>query len=171
MVEWTWTRSGDATGIVLEKEIRDNIWSLAYVDALAMQAVRNASGSGQDASRTYPIHDATFNVTALVTKNASGIFTVSHRFLYDPHGSAYLLSGTGADIKATPLALVADLNWSYLHHGGYHSVGPGRDGLYHFRRRSDGNRKRDRSETRFFLEFLVLVRCSRSVLAARLRGD
>ena len=81
LVEWTWTRSGDATGIVLESQIRDNIWSLAYVDALAMQAIRNASGNGQDVSRTYPIDDATFNVTALVTKNASGIYTISHRFL------------------------------------------------------------------------------------------
>ena len=53
--------------------------------------------SGQDASRTYPIHDATFNVSALVTKNSSSIFTISHRFLYDPHGWAYrftaLISG------------------------------------------------------------------------------
>ena len=70
LVEWTWTRSGDATGIFQASEIRDNIWSLAYVDALAMQAVRSASGNGQDASRTYPIHDATFNVTALVTKSS-----------------------------------------------------------------------------------------------------
>ena len=62
------------------------VWSPVYVDALIARD-RDTDANGSLDERLYALHDANFNVVALV--NASG--TVVERYRYDPYGGVTVL--------------------------------------------------------------------------------
>jgi RHS repeat-associated protein len=70
----------------------------------------------------YVLHDANFNVTALVDTDGD----VVERYVYDPYGAA-----TVYDVDWTA-PQSSGYDWKYLHQGGRYEEATG---LYHFRRR------------------------------------
>jgi len=119
----------------------DNVWSLAYVDAMAFCEQRD--GAGAKTGRYAPTQDAQWNVTALVEVAAAaaepgpGPAAVLRRYLYTPYG---LVKTRQADWSAKPAGgFETYVDWRYFHQGGYRCVsvlGVAGDKLYHFRRRS-----------------------------------
>jgi RHS repeat-associated protein len=98
------------------------VWSPVYVDAL-VERDRDADGNTGNGleERLYALHDANFNVTALVSTGGA----VVERFVYDPYGQATVLDAiwvvrTGGSAYA----------WRYLHQGGRYDAAAG---LYSFR--------------------------------------
>lgn len=93
-----------------------NVWSLAYVDAMVLRdgdatsgGNLGKSGSGLD-ERLYAVQDANFNVTAVV--DTSGV--VVERYQYDPYGSFKVLDANfSVDSDGA-----SDVGWAYLHQGG-----------------------------------------------------
>jgi RHS repeat-associated protein len=96
------------------------VWSPTYVNDLVLRD-RSTAGNGAFNERIYVQHDANHNVTAIT--NTGG--TVQERFVYDPYGTATVLSSTWGTATDT-------LNWQYMFQGGrYDST----SGLYAFQRR------------------------------------
>lgn len=98
------------------------VWSEVYVDALVLRD-RDAAGDPQLEERFYVLHDANFNVTALVDLSGN----VQERYAYEPYGGPTVLDA-GFALRAG-----GSLNgWKYLHQGGRFEF---TIGLYHFRNR------------------------------------
>ena len=102
--------------------IRENVWSVAYVDAMLYQE----RFEGGQTKRYFPVQDANFNVTSVIGKNGSGNYDVIERNIYTPYGVATALTANWSRLPASAIG------WKYLHQGGYATA----DGLYHFRNRS-----------------------------------
>jgi RHS repeat-associated protein len=97
------------------------VWSPVYVDALVL---RDRTTTGTLSERLYAQQDANWDVTALV--NTSG--AVVQRFIYDPYGSATVLTPN----FGTPGSGDTIVPWVYLRQGGRFEVSTG---LYYFRAR------------------------------------
>jgi RHS repeat-associated protein len=83
------------------------VWSPVYVDALITRD-RSTQGNGILDERLYALHDANFNVVALL--NTSG--TVVERYAYDSYGGFVVLDGSwGARTSSSYL-------WVYQYQGG-----------------------------------------------------
>jgi YD repeat-containing protein len=68
-------------------------WSPVYVDAMVLRD-RDTIGDGSPDERIYVLHDANFNITALVgliDPLMSGQWNVIERYLYDPYGERTVL--------------------------------------------------------------------------------
>ena len=131
-VEYT----GSYVGTVLllnspQDNYSENVWSLAYVDAMVMQDRWAGAELRSEGARTYVLQDSGFNVTTLLEK-VDGTFEAARRYVYDPYGrvDAVLYGLTWEIIPA--MAQNALSTWRYLHKGGYYTP----DSLYHFRHRS-----------------------------------
>jgi RHS repeat-associated protein len=98
------------------------VWSPVYIDAMILRD-RDTDANGSLDERLYALHDANFNVTALV--NTSG--TVVERFTYDAFGAV-----TVYDASWSVRTGGSSYGWLYLHQGGRWE---GATGLYQFRNR------------------------------------
>jgi len=121
---------GDASATIDE-----NVWSLAYVDAMVLQD-RYAEGMTERpaADRIYAIQDTSYTVTSLL-RSIGGVWQVVQRHVLDPYGDTPFGDPTGyhnADWSIVSEANAPVQHWRYLHHGGFKT----KDGLYHFRHRS-----------------------------------
>jgi YD repeat-containing protein len=83
------------------------VWSPVYVDAMVLRD-RDTDDNGSLDERLWVMHDANFNVVALV----DGSGTVVERFAYDPFGVATVLDN-GYSVKTSG----SDYEWVYLHLG------------------------------------------------------
>jgi RHS repeat-associated protein len=92
-----------------------------YVDALVLRD-RDTDGNGTLDERLYPLQDANWNVTALVS--ASG--TVVERYSYDPYGQVTVRDASGDAIAGSAR------DWVFLHQGGEQIAA----GDYEFRNRA-----------------------------------
>jgi RHS repeat-associated protein len=92
-----------------------------YVDALVLRD-RDTDGNGTLDERLYPLQDANWNVTALVS--ASG--TVVERYSYDPYGQVTVRDASGDAIAGSAR------DWVFLHQGGEQIAA----GDYEFRNRT-----------------------------------
>jgi len=127
------TRSGTTTDLyysaqwqVLEESVSGTakisyVWSPVYVDALVARD-RDTDANGSLDERLYAIHDANFNVVALL--DAGG--AVVERFSYDAFGVFSVLT------PAWVARGSSSYSWSYLHQGGRWDAD---GGLYSFRYR------------------------------------
>jgi RHS repeat-associated protein len=87
------------------------VWSAVYVDAMILRD-RDAdasSGNGLE-ERIYVLHDANYNVTALVDKDGE----VIERYYYEAYGSAVYLDDAFALLPGGQ----SEHAWLYLHQGG-----------------------------------------------------
>jgi len=82
-------------------------WSLVYIDAMILRD-RDSEGNGSLEERLYPIHDANFNIVALL--DAGG--AVVERFAYDAYGVFSVLTPDW-DARGS-----STYEWNYLHQGG-----------------------------------------------------
>ena len=98
-----------------------HVWSPVYVDALVLRD-RDTDGNGTLDERLYPLQDANWNVTALVTLAE----TVVERYSYDPYGQVTVRDGSGAVIAGSAK------DWVFLHQGGEQIAA----GDYDFRNRA-----------------------------------
>ncbi len=101
--------------------VRRYVWSPVYVDALVLRD-RDTDGNGTLDERLYPLQDANWNVTALVS--ASG--TVVERYSYDPYGQVTVRDASGDAIAGSAR------DWVFLHQGGEQIAA----GDYEFRNRA-----------------------------------
>ncbi|MCI0460725.1 MAG: RHS repeat-associated core domain-containing protein [Gemmataceae bacterium] len=96
---------------VLEEQVEGEaeaqyVWSPVYVDALVLRD-RDSDGNGSLDERLYVLHDANFNVTALLDTSGA----VVERYVYDPYGKVTVLApnwSTRGD---------SDFAWKHLHQG------------------------------------------------------
>jgi RHS repeat-associated protein len=80
--------------------------------------------------RLVALHDANFNVTAVVGEDGSGGWEVKERYLYDPYGERTVID---ADWSSDADGL-SDVAWHHGHQGGRHSGGDAAGaGLVNFR--------------------------------------
>jgi RHS repeat-associated protein len=127
------TRGGTTTDLyysdewqVLEERVGGNavksyVWSPVYVDAMIARD-RDTDGNGSLDERLYVVHDANFNVVALLDTSGN----VVERFAYDAFGVFNVLTPAWGSRASSNYA------WVYLHQGGRWDA----DGaLYSFRRR------------------------------------
>jgi RHS repeat-associated protein len=116
-----------STGWQLLEEVVDGetviqyVWSPVYVDAMVLRD-RDTDDNGTLDERLYVVHDANFNVTALVDINGD----VVERFAYDPYGVFTVYDASWMEKSAT------DFAWQYLHQGLRFEE---ETGLYHNRMR------------------------------------
>jgi RHS repeat-associated protein len=97
------------------------VWSPVYVDAMILRD-RDTDANGSLDERVYVLHDANFNVTALVDTDGD----VVERYVYDPYGAA-----TVYDVDWTA-PQSSGYDWKYLHQGGRYEEATD---LYIFRHR------------------------------------
>jgi RHS repeat-associated protein len=91
---------------------------------------RDSDANGSLDERLYAVHDANFNVTAVVGDDGSGGWEVVERYLYDPYGERTVLD---ADWSSDADGL-SDVAWQHGHQGGRHSGGDAAGaGLVNFR--------------------------------------
>jgi RHS repeat-associated protein len=105
-----------------------HVWSPVYVDAMVLQD-RDTTGDGTLDKRMYVLHDANFNITALVgmiDPLMGGQWDVIERYVYDPYGERTVLD---ADWSADANGF-SDFDFRYGHQGGRHDLTAG---LVHFR--------------------------------------
>ena len=98
-----------------------HVWSPVYVDALVLRD-RDTDGNGTLDERLYPLQDANWNVTALVTLAE----TVVERYSYDPYGQVTVRDASGDVIAGSAK------DWLFLHQGGEQIAA----GDYDFRNRA-----------------------------------
>ena len=84
-----------------------NVWSPAYVDALVLRD-RDTDSNGTLDERIYPLQDANWNTTALVTTSG----TIVERETYNPFGVATYRDASGAALSGS------SKDWVFLHQGG-----------------------------------------------------
>ncbi|MGN6366760.1 MAG: RHS repeat-associated core domain-containing protein [Phycisphaerae bacterium] len=106
------------------------VWSPVFVDALVLRDEHVSSGDGTSfasTDRTYALHDANYNVTALIQQQGSpASWQVTQRYVYDAYGKSEVLnSGWSTTSDAS--------SWQYMYQGGRYSKS---SGLYDFRNRS-----------------------------------
>jgi RHS repeat-associated protein len=92
------------------------VWSPVYVDAMVLRD-RDSDGDGTLDERVYALHDANYDVTALV--DASGV--VIERYAYDAYGERTVLDGdltADADDES-------DVGFVHGHQGGRHDLAAG----------------------------------------------
>jgi hypothetical protein len=78
------------------------VWSPVYVDAMVLRD-RDSDANGSLDERLYAVHDANFNVTAVVGDDGSGGWEVVERYLYDPYGERTVLDADwSADANHDP---------------------------------------------------------------------
>ncbi len=87
--------------------ITRNVWSPAYVDAMVLRD-RDTDSNGTLDERIYPLQDANWNTTGLVTTSG----TVVERETYNPFGVATSRDASGSVISTSAKA------WVFLHQGG-----------------------------------------------------
>jgi RHS repeat-associated protein len=97
---------------VLEERVGSDVklsyvWSPVYVDAMIARD-RDTDGNGSLDERLYVLHDANFNVVALVDTSGA----VVERFAYDAFGVFFVLTPSWASRSSSNYA------WIYLHQGG-----------------------------------------------------
>ncbi len=109
----------DVSGTPLDQYV----WGAAYVDEL-VERDRDADGNPANGleERLFAQQNANWDITALV--NTSG--TVEERYLYDPYGTATVLTGSWGSRGSSSYA------WVFLHQGGQFDAA---SGLYDFRNR------------------------------------
>ena len=94
----------DRTQTVATIIIKDNVWSVAYKDAMIFQQVFSVSGQTvTPGAITYALQNANWDVTAIM---ASGAADVSARFVTDPYGAYTTLNADWSAIVSpdpTPL--------------------------------------------------------------------
>jgi RHS repeat-associated protein len=127
------TRSGTTTDLfysdqwqVLEERVgsdvkKSYVWSLVYVDAMIARD-RDTDANGSLDERLYSIHDANFNVVALVETSGA----VVERFAYDAFGVFSVLTPAWGSRGST------SYDWIYLHQGGRWDLD---GGVFSFRHR------------------------------------
>ncbi|MBX3423041.1 MAG: RHS repeat-associated core domain-containing protein [Pirellulaceae bacterium] len=105
--------------------VASHVWSPVYVDAL-VASDRDADGNTGNGleQRLYALHDANFNVTALLGTAGA----IVERYYYEAYGRATALSPDFVPLATGQSAY----NWRYLHQGGQLDAATG---LYHFRHR------------------------------------
>jgi RHS repeat-associated protein len=99
-------------------------WSPVYVDAMIARD-RDTDANGSLDERLYVVHDANFNIVALV--DTSGALV--ERFAYDAFGVFAVLTPAWGSRASSSYA------WTYLHQGGRWD---GDGGIYYFRHRGYG---------------------------------
>jgi len=101
------------------------VWSPVYMDAMIARD-RDTDSNGSLDERLYVVHDANFNVVAIVGI-VEGSWTVVERYAYDPFGSPTYYSGSWTSQSGSNYA------WIYLQQTGRWDSNTG---LYDFRIRS-----------------------------------
>jgi len=123
--------------VYMSDEYNENVWSLAYVDAMVLQDRYDSVDPKPAPERTYAIQDASYTVTSLL-QSVGGVWQVVQRHVLDPYGlGQYGSAGPSDGVYDASWNAVASggeavSDWRYLHHGGFKTT----DGLYHFRHRS-----------------------------------
>ena len=102
------------------------VWSPVYVDAMVLRD-KDAAADNTYEERLYVQHDANFNTTAVLSKNASGQWGVKERYVYDPYGNVTVINGaSGFDPDTNPPTVLewsndannsSDVGWRYLFQG------------------------------------------------------
>jgi hypothetical protein len=128
-----------ATGVVGTQYV----WSPAYVDAMVLRD-RNADAStdGSVEERLYVLHDANFNVTAIVAETQPDEWNVVKRYLLDPYGgNRVVLAGDWSLVGTGFLDTSGNAMSAYAFEHGFQSgrhlqyTNDQRDVLVHFRNR------------------------------------
>ena len=94
-------------GTAATNVVRQNVWSLGYINDLVERDGFAAGGVLTPSARLYALQDANHNVTAIV--NTSGV--VQERYAYDPYGSYTVLTAAWAATAGTN-------GWRYFYQGG-----------------------------------------------------
>jgi len=71
--------------VYMSDEYNENVWSLAYVDAMVLQDRYDIADPKPAPERTYAIQDASYTVTSLL-QSVGGVWQVVQRHVLDPYG-------------------------------------------------------------------------------------
>ena len=120
---WQQIEERDAQGVEAQF-----VWSSVYIDAMVLRDHDSDNDGVMEATdeRLYVVHDANFNITALIAED--GTWQVIERFIYDPYGTRSVLDANWS-FDADNLS---DVGFGWGHQGGRHDLTAG---LVHFRSR------------------------------------
>ena len=117
--QWQQIEERDAQGVEAQF-----VWSPVYIDAMVLKGRDSDSDGVMEATdeRLYVIHDANFNVTAILDDAG----TVVERYIYEPYGTRSVLDANWASDSDG----ISDYGFEHGHQGGRHDLDAG---LVHFR--------------------------------------